>query len=277
MSPKLTGTALRAAADAARLGLRVAALSLRRPRHPDVQWDTFWRGIADGSLPEPPLWDAFPGVAPGTEIAGHLRRAAGLMDASLPLVDAGCGSGIISRALTGSFPAVVGVDVSAAAVEAARSAHGHLAQLSFRTLDLTRDGAAAGLARELGDANVFVRGVLHVLSRRRQRRLVRSVEALLGTRGRVYLVETNNPGGALSYLQALGATAGHIPGPLRQAISTLPKPGHFGPAQRARVFPAGRWSVVAEGSAAVLTVPMEPGGAPGAVPGYWAVLARRPA
>ena len=160
------------------------------------------------------------------------------MDTSLPVVDLGCGNGAISRRLTEIFPSVLGVDVSPEAVAAAHSAHPHVPGLSFRSLDATRPAAAAGLARELGDVNVFVRGVFHVLSRRRQARLADSIKALLGTRGRIYLVETNVPGSALSYLRGLGATGDRIPGPLRQAISALPKPGHFGAGQRARVFPA---------------------------------------
>ncbi len=139
----------------------------------------------------------------------------------------------------------------------------------------TQPAAAARLVSELGDANVFVRGVFHVLSRRRQARLAGSIGALLGTQGRIYFVETNVPGGALSYLRGLGATGDRIPGPLRQAISALPKPGHFGAVQRSRVFPADRWTLIAEGPTVLKTVPMEAGGQPGSIPAYWAVLAPR--
>jgi hypothetical protein len=262
------------AGDTVRLVARVAALSLHRPRRPDRRWDDFWRGVSQGSLAEPIIWDA--AGAGHDETRSHLRAMADLMDTSLPMVDLGCGNGAISRQLTGLFPSVLGVDVSPEAVASARSAHARVPGLSFRSLDATRPAAAAGLAHEIGDANVFVRGVFHVLSRRRQASLAGSVEALLGARGRIYLVETNVPGGALSYLRSLGATGDRIPGPLRQAISALPKPGHFGARQRSRVFPASRWTLVAEGSTFLTTVPMEPGGPPGNVPAYWAVLGRRP-
>jgi SAM-dependent methyltransferase len=228
--------------------------------------------VAQGSLREPIIWDAAPGVR-NEEIRHHLHTMAAWMDTSLPVVDLGCGNGAISHRLTGTFPAVLGVDVSPEAVAAARGVHAHIPRLSFRSLDATQAAAAAGLARELGDANVFVRGVFHVLSRRRQARLAASIESLLGTRGRLYLVETNVPGSALSYLRGLGATGDGIPGPLRQAIAALPKPGHFGAAQRARMFPASRWALLAEGATVLKTVPMEPGGPPGSIPAYWAVLA----
>lgn len=265
---------LRRAADTVRLVARVATLSFHRPQHPDRRWDDFWRGVSRGSLAEPIIWDA-----PGTdssEIRHHLQSMADLMDTSRPVVDLGCGHGAMSRQLTEIFPAVLGVDISPEAVAAAQSAHAAVPGLAFRSLDATDPAAAAGLARDLGDVNVFVRGVFHVLSRRRQARLAESVAALLGITGRVYLVETNVSGGALNYLRGLGATGSHIPGPLRQAISALPKPGHFGARQRSRAFPARHWTLIAEGTAALETVPMAAGGPPGSIPAYWAVLGVRP-
>ena len=262
-------------ADSVRLAARVAVLSLHRPSRPDRRWDAFWRGVSQGSLREPVIWDAAPGAG-NEEIRHHLQVMAGAMDTSLPVIDLGCGNGTITRRLTDIFASVLGVDVSPQAVAAAHSAQPQVAGLSFRSLDATQPAAAAALARDLGDANVFVRGVLHVLSRRRQARLVGSIEALLGTRGRIYLVETNVPGGALSYLRELGATGKRIPGPLRQAIASLPKPGHFGAGQRSRVFPPDRWTLIAEGPTVLKTVPMEAGGPPGSIPAYWAVLAPRP-
>jgi SAM-dependent methyltransferase len=263
------------AADTLRLVAKVAALSLHRPSRPDRRWDAFWRGVSRGSLSEPIIWDAAPGAG-NEEIRHHLQTMANAMDTSLPLIDLGCGNGAITRRLAEIFPSALGVDVSPEAVAAARSAHPHVPGLSFRSLDATQPTATAGLWRELGDANVFVRGVFHVLSRRRQARVADSIETLLGTQGRIYLVETNVPGGALSYLRGLGATGQKIPGPLRQAISALPKPGHFGARQRSRVFPADRWTLIAEGATVLKTVPMETGGPPGSIPAYWAVLALRP-
>lgn len=258
-------------ADSARLVVRVAALSLRLPRHPDVRWDEFWRGISAGSLGEPVIWEA----PQGDEIDRHLERAANILDTGLTVVDIGCGSGAVSRRLAGVFPAVVGADVSRGAVAAARSACEGVPGLRFVVLDATRPEAVAALSRELGESNVFIRGVFHVLSRRRQASLAKAIAPLLGVRGRVYLVESNVPGGALRYLRGLGATGRSIPGPLRQAISALPKPGHFGAPQRRVVFPAQEWLVVAEGSTTLETVPMYTGGPGIRIPAYWAVLGRR--
>ena len=191
-----------------------------------------------GSLSEPIIWDAAPGAG-NEEIRHHLQAMAGAMDTSLPVIDLGCGNGTITRRLTEIFPSVLGVDVSPGAVAAARAAQPQDPGLRFRSLDATQPTAAAGLARELGDANVFVRGVFHVLSRRRQARLADSIEALLGTRGRVYLVETNVPGGALSYLRGLGATGEPDPG-------TAP-PGHFRAAETGPLRRRGALASVSRG------------------------------
>ena len=86
------------------------------------------------------------------------------LDMTLPIVDVGCGNGRFTRRLSTSFPRAVGVDLSENAVAlAAREASG-IPGLTFRAVDGTAPAAADTLRAELGaDANVFVRGVFHVL------------------------------------------------------------------------------------------------------------------
>ena len=120
-------------------------LSLHRPSRPDRRWDAFWRGVSQGSLREPVIWDAAPGAG-NEEIRHHLQVMAGAMDTSLPVIDLGCGNGTITRRLTDIFASVLGVDVSPQAVAAAHSAQPQVAGLSFRSLDATQPAAAAALA-----------------------------------------------------------------------------------------------------------------------------------
>ncbi|MEC5179240.1 class I SAM-dependent methyltransferase [Arthrobacter sp. CG_A4] len=263
--------ALARSADTFRLAVRVAVLSVRIPRHPDGLWDNFWSGVSAGSLREAIIWEA----TREDEMDQHLERAANLLDTGLAVVDIGCGAGAISRRLAGVFPAVVGADVSPAAVAAARSATTAMPHVTFMVLDATDPEAVAALALEFGEVNVFVRGVFHVLSPRRQAALARAIQPLLGNHGRIYLVETNVSGGVLNYLRGLGATGRGIPGPLRQAIAALPKPGHFGAPQRRRVFPARGWTVLAEGATTLETAPMQVDGPGVVIPAYWAALGRR--
>jgi len=165
-------------------------------------WDGFWREAPDGEAAV--FWDA----APEVTAAAHLPLfAAHLLDAALPLVDLGCGNGTQTRFLAGTFPRVVGVDLSDAALERARRADpGGLAE--YRFLDAVEEGAAQALHAELGDANVYVRGVLHQCGPEDRQPLVDAVAALLGDRGRAFLVEPSEGAGAI-----LGALARSPEGP----------------------------------------------------------------
>jgi hypothetical protein len=60
------------------------------------------------------------------------------------------------------FATVVGVDVSPAAIARARAAD-NPPNVSYRVLNASDRDGAAGLHGELGDANVYIRGVLQAL------------------------------------------------------------------------------------------------------------------
>ncbi|BCJ50266.1 hypothetical protein Asp14428_17410 [Actinoplanes sp. NBRC 14428] len=139
-------------------------------------WDTFWRDLAaDGDTA---LWDSSAALA----AAEHLRRASPHLDTALPLVDLGCGSGRQTREFARRFHRVVGVDVAEPALAIARREH-PAPNLEYRRLDVLDPGAVAALAAELGDVNVYLRGVLHQLPPAAQDGAVRAIATLLGTRG----------------------------------------------------------------------------------------------
>jgi hypothetical protein len=139
---------------------------------------------------------------------------------------------------------------------------------------MTAPGAARGLADERG-ANVFIRGVLHVLSPADQAALVENLRILAGSRGAVFLAETNFQGNPVDYVSHLGATTKDIPAPLERAIRELPMPGHFGPAERARVLPAELWELLEDGAVAIETNPVTGVAAQSLIPGYYAVVRPR--
>lgn len=263
---------------------RVARLGSRAPGNATVGWGDYWAGVQQTGAGGEVLWDS--GSRP--ELDSYLPLLLPHLDRSLPMVDVGCGNGRFSRWLADYFPTVLGIDLSPAAIRHAEAetagSHGGAeagtaggrGAVTFRSGDLTEPGTGADLATELGEVNVFVRGVFHVLAPAAQLQLASNIGAMLGRRGRLFLTETNFPGGSLDYLISLGATAAGIPAPLERAIVHLPKPGAFGQPGRRRCFPAASWDTVSDGRTTIQAVAMHPGQSdPEAIPGYFAVLACR--
>jgi hypothetical protein len=66
-------------------------------------------------------------------------------------------------------------------------------------------GLGKRLYDEMGEVNVHVRGVLHVVDPPDRPTVVGNLKAMLGERGTAYVCETNLPGDALDYLVFQGA------------------------------------------------------------------------
>lgn len=249
----------------------IIRLSSRVPRNRNTAWEGYWGRIqktgADGEV----LWDA------GTnhEFETFLPALQRTLNPTLPVVDVGCGHGSFTRLLAGHFPRAVGVDVAPGAIARAQQNTTDLPSVEFRALDCTAAGAGDLLAGELGDCNVFVRGVFHILDPTARTALAANLLALMGRQGRVFLVETNFRGNALDYIARLGASPRRIPQPLKLAISGLPKPGHFGPDERLAAFDDGDWTVLEDGAVTIDAVAMRKQGQPEQIPGYYAALAPR--
>lgn len=249
---------------------------LSRSAHKDrpVAWDRYWAGIKVTGAGGEVLWDS----GRDNEFLGYRDVLVRHLDPKLPVVDVGCGHGSFTRALAGVFSEVVGVDVSAHAVARARreaEMDSHITErVRYEVRDMTAPGAESGLADERG-ANVFIRGVLHVLGPDDQMALVENLRLLAGPRGTVFLAETNFQGNPVDYVSHLGATAKAIPAPLERAIRELPMPGHFGPAERARVLPEETWELLEDGAVAIETNQMTDVAAQSLIPGYYAVARPR--
>lgn len=251
-------------------------LSSNAPRDPKSAWDQYWGDIRSTGELDDVLWDS----GDDHELLGYLEHLKRQLDPELPLVDVGCGSGSFSRRLAAHFPHVLGVDVSAHAIALAGSEAEGLEGISFATVDMSVPGAAQAVTTALaaagltGDANIFMRGVLHVLKPASRAALAEQLLPLVGRRGRVFLAETDFRGNAVEYVSHLGATRSCIPGPLSRAIRVLPRPGRFGPVQRLRAFPESRWDLVEDGPAVIETRPLT-SSEPERVPGYFSVLQAR--
>lgn len=247
----------------------VVRLASRAPRNPHTAWEQYWTGVQTTGHDGDVLWDS--------DSPAERRQYTDLVlahfDPALPVIDVGCGNGTYTRWLATLFPNVIGVDVSAGAIAKATREAGNTPNCSFAVLDATQEGAGDYLLDKWGPANVFVRGVFHVLKPNKQAAMVENLRTVAGQAGRVFLAETNFPGNSLEYLAELGATSDHVPGQLKRALENLPRPGRFGARERQGVFPDTDWRVIADGPVNIEVVPMNDAGHPQRVPGYFALMA----
>jgi SAM-dependent methyltransferase len=247
---------------------KLARLARSAPKDRPLAWNRYWAGIEATGAAGDVLWDS------GTdhEFLSYKDVLLRHLDPDLPVVDIGCGHGSFSRALAGIFPEVIGVDVSEHAVKRATAESAALGNVRFEVRDMTAPGAEQDLP---AGANVFIRGVLHVLAPADQVALVENLRLLAGQRGTVFLAETNFRGNPVEYVSLLGATTQNIPAPLERAIRSLPMPGHFGPQERARVMPPTAWHLLEDGQVEIDINPVAGGSGQHSVPGYFAVLRPR--
>src|SRR4051794_35557672 len=81
-------------------------LSSRAPRDSGTAWDSYWAGIGSTGPGGDVLWDA----GADAERRQYLPLLRAHLDASLPVIDVGCGNGTFTRWLAGLFPQAVGID-----------------------------------------------------------------------------------------------------------------------------------------------------------------------
>lgn len=227
------------------------------PRRYPHQWDSYWRSVQATGRGGEVLWDNVPERAS----AEDLQRFAVHLDSTLPLVDLGCGNGRQSRFLARHFPRVIGVDVAPAAVALARrEAAAEGLAIDYRVLDATRLDEARALHAELGDANVYIRGVLHVIAAADRCRFAESLEILLGERGVLYDIELM-PGALVLFRRLPGDSPSGLPRLVHNVVRHGVRPHGFDLRQRRRYFPDDRWRVLDQGSEVTInTVPLHPGG-----------------
>ncbi|RLL69564.1 class I SAM-dependent methyltransferase [Streptomyces sp. Z26] len=250
----------------------VLSLASRAGQTPNaLAWENFWRDA-------PPeehtvFWDA-PQERTG---AVHLPLLAPYFGGGRPVVDVGCGNGSVTRFLAGHYGRVIGVDVSAEAVSRARDAasgdEGAGTALAFRQLDATDIEAVGGLRTELaGDADVYVRGVLHQCSPGDRPRLAASVAALVGERGRVFVVEPAAEGGAA--LTALSQRAEGPPSALAAVLAHGIRPMEMPDESLPALFGTAGLDVLARGAVPLALTVVGPDGESAEVASNWLVAGR---
>ncbi|WP_221355934.1 class I SAM-dependent methyltransferase [Streptomyces beigongshangae] len=229
-------------------------------------WEGFWREAPAGQGAV--FWDAAPAVTARVHLAlfePHLTAP------GLPLVDLGCGNGTQTRFLADRYPRVVGADLSAAALDHARLAD-PAGQASYRLFDAVERAEAEMLHAELGDANVYVRGVLHQCEEGDRQSLVDGIATLVGDRGRAFVVEPSEAAGAL--LRGLARERGGPPAKLAPVFRHGIAPGEVADAAVPGYLRAAGLVVLAEGGLPLVTTECRADGSAIELPSRWVVVRR---
>ncbi|SNQ52017.1 conserved hypothetical protein [Frankia canadensis] len=237
-------------------------------------WERYWAGIERTGRGGDVIWDA----DSGEEFAWLLGQARRHFPPNLPVIDLGCGNGRYSRELAAHFPHVTGVDVAASAIEhaTAEAASAGVRNADYRALDMT-DAEQAGTLGE-GPYNIFVRGVFHILRGAARARLATVVDRLLGSEGVLILHEPDYSAGSFGYLGFVGGKKGRaegLVGPLEAAGVRHSR--RFDRPELTDVFPAERWELVDDDAVNLHVIDPESDAGALGLPGYYAVLRRRPA
>jgi SAM-dependent methyltransferase len=233
-------------------------------------WEAYWGELAREG--ESALWDS----PSATAAAIHLRHSESYLDTSLPMIDLGCGSGRQTVRLAESFSRVIGVDIAEHALAIARRDNA-VENVEYRRVDLLDLGEVAALKAELGETNVYVRGVLHQLPPDDRSRALRGIGELLGRDGHLIAHELTDL--TRWVVQSLFDAGGPAP----EKFERLHR--HFGfgtPAllgedrQLDALLTRSGLHVVVSGENTLQTTQLDGDGAPVELPTEWA-LAQNPA
>ncbi|SEE73758.1 Methyltransferase domain-containing protein [Streptomyces sp. 3213] len=229
-------------------------------------WEGFWREAPEeqGAV----FWDASPTQTVGLHLALFEPK---LRDPGLQMIDLGCGNGTQTRFLADRFNHVLGVDLSAAAIDHARHAD-PAGQATYRLLDATDKTEVETLHAELGDANVYMRGVLHQVDPEDRQQLVDGIATLVGERGQVFLVEL-----AEAARPIIGGLAQDPEGPpaklapiLRHGIA----PGEVADDEVPELLRAAGLTILASGELPLITTEFRADGARIELPSKWHIAGR---
>ncbi|MET7699033.1 class I SAM-dependent methyltransferase [Streptomyces sp. NPDC005485] len=229
-------------------------------------WEGFWREASEepGSV----FWDAEPALTVGVHLPLFERHLAA---PGLPLVDLGCGNGTQTRFLADRFPHVVGADLSAAALDHARRAD-RAGQARYRLFDGSEKNDAETLHAELGDANVYMRGVLHQCEPDDRQPLVNSLAALVGERGRAFVVELAEAAGTV--LRGLAQSPEGPPAKLAPVFRHGIAPGEVSDAAIPDYLRTAGLTILASGELPLITTEFTADGRRIELPSKWLVAGR---
>jgi SAM-dependent methyltransferase len=230
-----------------------------------TSWERFWS--TSTGAPGEIFWDANPAHAAQQDLVLFQDYT----DPQLPIIDVGCGNGTQTRFLADHFATVVGTEISPAAVDIAQT-NNAATNISYRVLDVLCPDAAEALHQEIGDANLYVRAVLHQLSPADHATAIQSIERLLGTDGILYLIELSS--GAEAYFAQLITQYGPPPG-LARVFQHEITPGMLNENGLEALFPPERFTLLGTGQSYIHTVHTLHTGEVVKVPAFYAIFQHR--
>ncbi|WP_018684196.1 class I SAM-dependent methyltransferase [Actinokineospora enzanensis] len=208
----------------------------------NANWQGFWDDLPHESGLA--VWDSAPEV---TAVA-HLPLFEQHFAVDLPVLDIGCGNGTQSAALAGHFERVLGLDFAPSAIAHAQALQA-AAGVEFRTFDLADVAGARALHAELGDVNVYMRGVLHQMPDERRGDAAAALAVLLGNGGHLFAVELS-PAAGLTIKDAISEGPSAVP-KMRQVFKHNLTPAAWDEGKLEAVL-AGAGLAVVESGAVVL-------------------------
>ncbi|MFD4501618.1 class I SAM-dependent methyltransferase [Streptomyces sp. NPDC058457] len=229
-------------------------------------WESFWREASDE--PGAVFWDAEPAVTAAVHVALFEPH---LTDPGLPLVDLGCGNGTQTRFLADRFRHVLGADIAESALDHARHAD-PAGQAGYRVLDAAEKSEAEALHAELGDANVYMRGVLHQCEPDDRQPVIDAVATLVGSRGRAFLVELSEA--ARPVLGGLAQSPSGPPPKLAPVFRHGIAPGEVPDAAVPEYLRNAGLTVLASGELPLTTTESTPDGELIVLPSRWVLAGR---
>jgi len=230
-----------------------------------TSWEGFWSTATQ--TPGEIFWDADPAYAAQQDLV----LFQGYVNPELPLIDLGCGNGTQTRFLADHFSRVIGTEISPTAIEISRVTNA-APNIAYRILDVLCPADAQALHEEIGDANLYMRTVLHQLSPSDHATAIESLDRLLGMNGTLYLIELSSA--AEPYFAQLIAQHGPPPG-LARVFQHQITPGMVNESNLEVLFPSDRFTILGTGKTHIHTVHTLPTGEIARVPAFYAIIRRR--
>lgn len=214
------------------------------------------------------LWD----VEPSASVGMDYERFAVHMDRDVPILDIGCGTGAPTVWLGRKFSKAIGVDAAPSAIAIAKATFPGGA-VDFRCLDLAKTSACRMLHEELGDLNLYMRGVLHQIKDEDKPEFLENLSTLMGERGTLYFIEVASD--IRRYFQEASPHFHRLPKAVQAVfISNLPPEG-VSMEDIPSLFPERQFSVLESGNTGLSTNLSLPDGTQITIPAVYGIV--RPA